>query len=227
MIRKRAGKHTPYKAALAALMLLAVLTLHPGQGRAGDPEWTAFGSLLLPGLGQWINGDYVEGTAMFGIYAAAANRYNLLTQEEAYIEPQDRDDEETHTIAINRTTYAADLYGTILNTTSFYSSFAAYRDARRDKQGEYETKNPEESLGDLVLAPFDWEFLSRPSSFIPLLVPLYFAFTPAKEEYWVYLPDNSISRNELRRGFFVQHEMVALGEEAFFRGVLNNGLIDW
>jgi membrane protease YdiL (CAAX protease family) len=40
----------------------------------------------------------------------------------------------------------------------------------------------------------------------------------------VYAPQGGLTRDEMAAGFGAQYEMVAVGEEAFFRGVLNNGL---
>ena len=76
------------------------------------------------------------------------------------------------------------------------------------------------------LAPFDPDHLSRPTTYLALLVPLYLALTEPDEERFLFHPDDTISRNEMAVGYFGLHEMVAVGEESFFRGVLNNGLSD-
>jgi membrane protease YdiL (CAAX protease family) len=96
-----------------------------------------------------------------------------------------------------------------------------------ENRAGYATPPPTESLGDLALAPFRWEYLSRPTTFLPLLIPLYYALSPATSEQLIFAPDDSISRNELRGIYFITHEMVAVGEESFFRGFLNNGLSDY
>lgn len=214
---------------LTLWLTMALLVHTPSTVKAGSPEWQAAGSFLIPGLGQMVNEDYGAGVTHFAIYNIAAYNYFKLAEDPNYILPEDRDDETTNTYAINRTTFMADFYGTMTNATMFYSSFGAYRDARMagNKQAEYTTPAPQESLGDLMLSPFNLDFLTRPGTYIPLLLPLYMALTPADPEQWVYLPDNTITRDELRKGYFFQHQMVALGEEAFFRGVLNNGFSDW
>jgi membrane protease YdiL (CAAX protease family) len=210
-----------------AVFAAAVLAARPAAG--SDPEWAATGSLLLPGLGQAINGDYGAGLVQVSLYLALANQYLILSEKPEYIKPTERADDATYTYRINRTTYVADFYGTALTDLSFYSSFAAYRDARRqpaNRQG-YTTPAPEESLGDLVAAPFRWEFLLRPGTLIPLLIPIYVLSQPVAKDQFVYQPDSTITRNEMAWGNFVQFNMVAVGEESFFRGVLNNGLSDW
>lgn len=215
----------PRRWALAGV--LAAVLVAPGTGRAADPEWAAVGSTLLPGVGQIANGDYLAGGFQLGLTFALANQYIILTDKPEYLKPKERVDSHDNFININRTTFDADLYGTALTDLTFYSAFAAYRDARnaRNNRG-YATPAPTESVGDLAISPFRWEYLSRPTTFIPLAAALYYATTPATDQRYVYKPDRTITRDTLRKGVFVQSEMVAVGEESFFRGFINNGLSD-
>lgn len=209
--------------ALAVAGLLAVL-LMPARAGAANPELTGTASILLPGLGQAINGDYVEGGIQFGTALVLADQYVRLTEDDRYLKFDDRVDEDTKTIYTNRTTFLGDAAGTALVDLSFYSGFAAYRDARNalDNEG-YTTPAPQETLSDLALAPFSWDFLKRPTTWVPLAFPLVAAFTVPRDERYVFQPDETISRDQLAVGYFGVHEMVAVGEEAFFRGMLNNG----
>lgn len=211
------------------ILLLALPLLTPGKARAADPEAVAVASLLLPGLGQVINGDYGWGLVHMGLYFNTAGHYLDLTEDPGYIPPEERDDEQNRIIRTNRVTYKADLYGTAASSVFLYSPFAAYRDARQmaENQGGYSTPVPSESLTDLALSPFNPEHLIQPGTIIPLLLPLYLAFSPASAESWVIQPEDDLTLTEMRRGAFFQHNMVAVGEEAFFRGYLNNGLSDW
>jgi membrane protease YdiL (CAAX protease family) len=61
---------------------------------------------------------------------------------------------------------------------------------------------------------------------VPLAIALYFAVTPATDQRYVYKPDRTVSRSTLGYGAFAQSEMVGIGEEAFFRGFVNNALSD-
>jgi membrane protease YdiL (CAAX protease family) len=223
--RLRAGLRAG--AALPACLLLLALAL-PSPARAVDPELAGAVSLLLPGAGQAANGNLVEGGVHLGLSLVLSNQYLQRIDHPDYLPPAEREDEVNHTIRINRATVAADLYGTAALDLSFYSSFGAYRDARLQpgRQQDYATPPPRESLTDLALSPYRWEFLSRPTAWVPLLVPLYLALSPARSPQLIFAPDDSISRNELRSAFYVTHAMVAVGEEAFFRGFLNNGLSD-
>ncbi|MBI3992796.1 MAG: CPBP family intramembrane metalloprotease, partial [Candidatus Lambdaproteobacteria bacterium] len=86
------------------------------------------------------------------------------------------------------------------------------------------TPAPMESAQALALAPFQWRHLSRPTFYVPLLALTLASLAPRTAEAYVYAPDASITRDELAAGIVLQYEMVAIGEEAFFRGVLNNSL---
>jgi membrane protease YdiL (CAAX protease family) len=203
--------------------LLAVL-LAPGRADALSPELTGTASILLPGLGQAINEDYVPGALQFGTAMVLANQYIRLREDDRFIDFDDRVDEETKTIRVNRVTFEADFYAFALLNLSFYSAFGAYRDGRLALGNEgYNTPAPQESLQELALSPFRWEFLKRPTTLAPLFFPLLFALTDAGDGRYVFKPDSTISRDELAVGFFGIHEMVAVGEESFFRGMLNNG----
>jgi len=210
---------------LRTLAVALGLLLTAPAARAADPEWAALGSLLLPGVGQIANGDYAAGGAQVALTFVLVKQYSILINDPAYLEPKDRVDSANNLIHINRTSFDADLYGTALTDLTLYSAFGAYRDARnaRDNRG-YATPAPRESLGDLALAPFRWEFLSRPTTWVPLLAALYFAVSPPAEGTLRYAPDSTITRQQILTGSAVQFDMVAVGEEAFFRGLLNNGL---
>ncbi len=212
--------------ALLSLLALSFATvLAPAPARAIPPGWSATLSLLAPGLGQILNRNVGEGVTHAVVWAVMSSEYLRLSEDEDFIEFDDRVDEENKTIATNRTTFLADLYAFGSLNLSFYSGFDAYRDARlaTDNAG-YRTPAPSETITDLALAPFDWQHLKRPTTWAPLAIPLVFLLIGPDEDTFIFQPDNTISREEMAAGFFAMHEMVAIGEEAFFRGVLNNGL---
>lgn len=192
----------------------------------GPPELKAAASLILPGLGQAANGDWAAAGAHLGLYLVLANQYEVLIRRDDYIRRRDRTDADRN-ITINRTSFAADLYATALTDLSLYSAFGAYRDARQTIGNRgYATPAPRESLDETALAPFQWTYLSRATTFIPLLFALAGAVTPADSNSYVYRPVGGLTREEMAEGFALQFEMVAVGEEGFFRGVLNNSFSD-
>jgi hypothetical protein len=187
------------------------------------PELGAAASLIVPGAGQAANGDYVDAGAHLGTYLVLLNQYEVLINQSDYIRSSDRTDRDRN-ITINRTSFQADLYATALTDLSFYSAYAAYRDARQMiGNAGYATPAPRESLTEAAVAPFQWEYLQRPTTWIPVLIALAGALTPPDSNSYIYRPQGALTRDEMAYGFAGQFNMVAVGEESFFRGVLNNG----
>jgi len=188
----------------------------------GEPSPTvaAAASAIIPGLGQATQGDYTTAAEHFGIFAAAlagASYYqgkpDFLTDDERYQHERE---------IINQTTLRRDFLLRVAGDTALYSSFAAYRDGRSRDTRSYRTPAPKETLGELALAPFKWEYLSRPTTFIPLALQLLGA---ASDRYGVYrAPD--VSAGQLYAYELAANEFTAVGEEGFFRGFLNNELSD-
>lgn len=223
----RASRSRPNRATRCALAVLTVLSagllLAPASARSQAPELRAAASFLIPGLGQAANGDYVEGGVHLGLTLVAARQYNILIAKDDYIAPGDQIDDHRN-IALNRTTFESELYGTALTDLSLYSAYGAYRDARlaMDNRG-YATPAPHESLAEAAYAPFQWDYMSRATTWVPLLLALYSAVTPPDSSSYVIVPQGGLTRDEIGTGFAFQYEMVAVAEEGFFRGMLNNG----
>lgn len=187
-------------------------------------DWNAtakgFASLVVPGSGQLLNDDPAAAAAHFGVfgvsvYAALANadKPDLLGDDERYDEDNDRE-------IINKTTLRFGYAARAVTDTALYSSYAAYRDARTRDNAGYRTPLPTESLTDLARAPFSLGYLSRPTTFIPLAIQAA-AVLSSKNGYRIdRLSD--VSAGDLYVYNFVANEMTAVGEEAFFRGFVNN-----
>jgi len=204
-------------------LLVAALAAFAPPARGQAPELRAAASLFVPGLGQALNGDYVEGGAQFGLFLVLDRQYQVLINQPDYINPNDRTDSNRN-ITINRTSFDADLYATALTDLPFYSAFSAYRDARQLSANQgYSTPAPQETLDQAAVAPFQWEYLKRPTAWIPALIALGSALVPPTGSSYLYRPERGLTRTEMTFGFAGQFEMVAVGEESFFRGVLNNG----
>jgi uncharacterized protein len=208
--------------ALAAPFLASALGLCADAALAElSPPMAAVSSVLLPGLGQALSGDYGTAAAHFGIFAASlATAFHYedkadFLKDDARYPDSDRE-------FVNQTTLRADFAWRLATDTALYSSFAAYRDAReRDNRG-YRTPVPKESLSDLALSPFRWEYLSRPTTFVPLAIAAVASFG-SKGGYGIYRYDD-VSKSDLYVYNFTANEFTAAGEEGFFRGFLNNEL---
>ena len=184
-----------------------------------SPTLSAFASAIVPGLGQASQGDYEAAAAHFGVFAASLstalyyqNKPDLLSDDVRY--------DDGNREFINQTTLRRDFALRVATDTALYSSFGAYRDARARDDRPYRTPAPKETLSDLAIAPFSWEFLSRPTTFIPLALQ---AWAASRSSYGIFRADD-VSSRDLHLYNATANEFTAVGEEGFFRGFLNNEL---
>jgi hypothetical protein len=207
---------------LARASLACWLGLGPAAALADpSPPMAAISSVLVPGLGQALSKDYVAAAAHFGIFAASLATA-LHYEDKADFLKDDVRYPDSERELVNRTTLRADFAWRLATDVAFYSSFAAYRDAReRDNRG-YRTPAPKENLPDLALAPFRWEYLSRPTTFVPLAIAALASFG-SKGGYGIDRQDD-VSKRDLHVYNLTANELTAVGEEGFFRGFLNNEL---
>jgi hypothetical protein len=210
----------PLTRALRALFVCAVLA-HAGPMRAETtPTLAGLASLVIPGAGQAANGDYETGAAHFGVFAISVYGVYYYKNRPDYLDEGQRYDDVGNREYINRTTLKYDYAARLATDAALYSSYGAYRDARRRNNGGYRTPVPGESLGELARAPFSFEYLARPTTFIPLALQAWAAFR-SKDGYGIYRAED-VSARDLHVFNAVANEMTAVGEEAFFRGFLNN-----
>ncbi|MFL6623632.1 MAG: CPBP family intramembrane glutamic endopeptidase [Sulfurifustis sp.] len=209
---------------LRALLAAALALVSLGSANAANPPLSGLASLLVPGLGQASNGDYDEAATHFGIFAVSALGAVHYSQQDDYLDTNERFDEANNREFINRTTLKYDYAARIATDMALYSSYAAYRDARARDNSGYRLSAPRESLTDLAAAPFSFQYLSRPTTFIPIAIQAVAAFSGSNR----YRVDraNDVSKNDLYAFTFIANEMTAVGEEAMFRGFLNNEFSD-
>ncbi len=221
--RGRTGRGPGAAARGAWVIAVAVLALFaPPSAGASEAGWAAAGSLFLPGIGQVANGETAKAAAHFGVYAASVAAAVYYVEHDDYIEFDDRYDDDDRIITTNRASERAELFGRAALGTAFYSSYDAYR-TRRMQLGNrgYRTPTPPDTLADLARAPFRGEYLTRWTTLAPLAVAASTLFIPV-EDSWVTTTDDTITRGEIAAMTFPQQGAVAIGEEAFFRGVVNN-----
>ena len=205
--------------ALIAMAIACALGVCPVAARAQtSPTLAGFASAIIPGLGQASNGDYGEAAAHFGIFAASLSAGLYYEHKPDFLSDEVRYDDANNREFINQTTLRRDFALRLATDTALYSSFAAYRDARARDDRAYRTPAPKESLSDLALAPFSWEFLSRPTTFIPLALQ---AWAVSRSGYGIYR-SNDVSAGDLQVYNATANEFTAVGEEGFFRGFINN-----
>jgi hypothetical protein len=214
------------KSALISVAIACALGIRPAAALAQlSPTLAGFASAIVPGLGQASDGDYETAAAHFGVFAVSLSTALYYEHKQDFLTDAERYDEAGNREFINQTTLRRDFALRLATDTALYSSFGAYRDARqRDDRRVYRTPAPQETLSDLALAPFSWEFLSRPTTFVPLALQGWAAFR-SKNGYGIYWSQD-VSERDLHVYNVTANEFTAVGEEGFFRGFLNNEFSD-
>ena len=206
--------------------MLAILLLSGATATPADPPepWLkGLASAIVPGTGQASNGDYGDAALHFGVFAVSVYGAIRYKDRSDYLDADQRYDEDNNREFINRTTLRYDYAVRLASDMTLYSGYAAYRDARQRDNSGFRTPAPRESLIDLAKAPFSINYLSRPTTFIPLLLEaaVLYRENNRQDAYGVYRA-RDVSERDLHVFNLTANEMTAVGEEAFFRGFLNN-----
>ena len=198
-------------------------TLAPGPALAEpSPAVAAASSVLLPGLGQALQGDWWTAGAHFGVFAVSLGTAFYYEDKPDFLKDDVRYKDDDREL-VNKTTLRRDFALRLATDTALYSSFAAYRDGRERNNSGYRTPAPTESLSDLSLSPFRWEYLSRPTTYVPLALVAVASLGSKGGGYGIYRYDD-VSKSDLHVYNLTANEFTAVGEEAFFRGFVNNEL---
>lgn len=167
-------------------------------------------SFFLPGFDQWWEGQ----TTSAGIYTAfglsglalmATANPTTLSDQSAAAQLDTRDNSIRQYL----------LGSQILMTAGELSAYHSFRSAVRTHQahGEYAflPKESEEDTGDLLLAPFHFSYLSRPTAFIPLgILAAALVASYGASQHGLDLADFFYSS--------ASSYNAGVGEEALFRG---------
>ena len=166
--------------------------------------WAVGLSMLYPGAGHMYLGEYQKAAGLAGTTAASYSSY-----------------EETN----GKTKQVS---GVIFQNTWFYSSYAAYRDVRNfNEQRGYKYPMPQDSLEDLIKAPFQWSVVSKKEVWGGILgfltagaVVSYYAFPETAIHFPLATQDNPSMPP-------IMAFPVGIGEESFFRGFLQSTLMEY
>lgn len=187
--------------------------------------WAPLGSFVLPGLDQWVEGQY--GAAAFYSGTTLASYRVLRDQSVALRHERQRNHYEYWTQELqdadnlnNERMRRIQLSSQLAMAMGSFSTYHAFQSAvpTRRALGEYTfIKNPD-TLQDIMKAPFEFHFLKRPSTFIPL------AIISALNVAIISAPDSGLVRDPLTRSdvFYGTSTSLLAGthEEALFRGWL-------
>ncbi|MDH3452660.1 MAG: CPBP family intramembrane metalloprotease, partial [Gammaproteobacteria bacterium] len=169
-----------------------------------------------------------EGALYLGAFTGSLLAASHYRDKDEFLDTDERFDDDREIQFYNKATLRFDIFVLAAADTAMYSGYAAYRDGREEGNNEgFSTPAPHEALSDLALAPFQLTYLSRPTTFIPLLlVGAALAQTESGDTgdgfYEIRYADD-VNETELQLFQTLGIGMgPAVAEEAFFRGFLNN-----
>lgn len=170
-------------------------------------------SFFIPGSGQWIRGQARSGAA-YSLAALSSTAYAINAS-------RDLNDEQMRDLDITSKNVALRKYILGLQTGQSVGGISLYHSFRsavwqRQQFGDYAFLGAGESPFDILVAPFQFQFLSRSSTWIPLVIG------GAASWYIATHPTSGVSRTRLSRedAWFAGGFSYNAGthEEAVFRG---------
>ncbi len=200
-----------------------------GKTRMLSDIWVPVVSFVLPGFGQYFEGQTEAGLAYSGVavagYAYAINistANNLAEKQKKDKEEREKNGEKEPESGFNQKDPAlrkSALGEQVAQWSGGMSAYHAFRTAVRSRKdhGEYEFLGHEETLFELMSAPFHFGYLTRPTTFIPLSIGVAIAALQMRSA----VPDNVVrdtftSSDAFFAGAFSYN--AGTHEEAMFRG---------
>jgi len=209
-------------------MLAPLPGLAAAEGFFGRPEIQGVASLVIPGSGQFLQSNNLEGGLYLGAWTTSVLAANYYRNQDDFLTGDERFDDDREIQFYNQTTLRYDVFALAATDIALYSGYAAYRDGRAATGNEgYSTPAPHEGLKELALAPFQLDYLIRPTTFVPLLLvgAALSQTSPGDPNDGLYEIRYTDDVNETLLNLYYT---VGIGmgpgvsEEAFFRGFLNN-----
>ncbi len=187
--------------------------------RARNTVLPAALSLLLPGFDQWFEGQYASATFYSGMAYVGYWTYSYNSTQLSLEESSESDNwYDSDSDRLRRMYWGAQFTQTIGGLSAYHSFRSAVRSHQSSGAGRYDFLVHEETSGDLLLAPLKFQFLMRPTTFVPLgLLAAAFAIEIGQRDR-----DPGSSGLTTSKGVFstaVSYN-AGVGEEAIFRGWL-------
>lgn len=219
-------------AVCGALAVCAAVALKPGtaagEGFFDRPEGQGVASLVVPGSGQFLQSSNVAGGLYLGAFATSLAAASYFRNQDDFLDADDRFDDDQEIQFVNAATLNYDIFVLAAADIAMFSGYAAYRDGRLKNDNEgFITPAPHETFGDLALAPFQVDYLLRPTTYIPLLLA-----GAALSQTQSGDPNDGLYEiryaDDVNTALLGLYQTVGIGmgpavaEEAFFRGFLNN-----
>ena len=180
----------------------------------------AGGELFIPGLGYAILGHFDKMFVLGGLRWATINKYASFSAskdfekdpENIYLVQKKEDGTKTTDVFLSRETFYADVYGSLYTNLTFVTFYDLYDEACEPNQDTYVE----------MLAPFNIGHWGGSLKFwIPTGVVALAASGYPQTTYHI---DEDLTQDEMLRWSFLQFQLVGIGEEMLFRGVIQNSL---
>ncbi len=175
-------------------------------------------SFIVPGFGQWVSGQYGHATAYSGIALFGAGYAGNASKD---IDEADKNNQDTLS-SKNIAQRKMDLGFQTYQAAGGYSLFHSFRTAARYRQthnDQYKFLESDPQPADLAMAPFHFQFLKKPSTFIPLLLGAglnYWVINSSPQDGWV---KDSFRKEDAAFAASFSYN-AGTHEEAVFRGWL-------
>lgn len=187
-----------------------------------SPNLGALSGFVLPGVIQGLDGQYQKTTWYATSTLVGFAGYGHYSDQDDYIDDDDRDNDVLDIEYLNATTLKADFTSNVALNSMFMSSYDAYQSRAKYRQFDHDVTVSATPVSQLWKAPFKWGNLSKPSTYIPLL--LVAAYVSSRDNVYAIERDDSVSLFEAHSANLAGNLFTAVGEEAFFRGYLNTEL---
>ena len=175
---------------------------------------------LIPGLGYGVLGHYDKMLVLGGSRWMAINKYMSYSSSDDYENYYNKiykktelsDDKNQHDYFYSRETYFANAYLSMYGNLTFVTFYDLY---------ETGCEKNTETFG-MMLAPFQvWEFGDE----LTFLGPTIWASTVSLDtDKLTYHVDQDLSKTEMINISFLQYQLVGVGEEMLFRGLIQQSL---
>ncbi|MFW5947815.1 MAG: CPBP family intramembrane glutamic endopeptidase [Gemmatimonadota bacterium] len=182
----------------------------PG-ARWGSEFVIPLASTMVPGLGQYIDGAYLAGAAYTGAFVAGvALGPEIANGDVDTGDPWPRAARDQAGYQVVHSAFTAQL---LSGWDAFQRAVPALQ-----RDGKYDFLTTRENVGDLLTAPFDMEFLGRPTTWAYLaytgvVTGIVLAHRESGTEYEPFRPHDAGFAGALSYN-------AGVGEEALFRGWL-------
>ena len=133
-------------------------------------------SFVLPGAGQWIDGQYKEAAAFSGIAAGGLVLHSWASDQDEkqhpcyHSERADNQPKQCNPVPERLKDLGVQYYLAAGGMSAYYSFQSAL--PARQAEGEFAFLKKPDKVDEILTAPFHFSYVTRWTTFVPLLIPL-------------------------------------------------------